>query len=103
MKRDLKVVVREIKGNCPVFKEGDEFSICEGYLLKTNLPLCLHALSSLMPYDVALSRGIKPEDLDLGKDDRAYVQCLDPCEYTGGGTVVFEVRVESNKEDKNGI
>jgi len=25
--------------------------------------------------------------------DCAYVQCLDPCEITGGGTVVFEISI----------
>jgi len=25
--------------------------------------------------------------------DKAYVQCLDPCDYTGGGTVIFEIRL----------
>ena len=24
---------------------------------------------------------------------KAYVQCLDPCNFTGGGTVAFEVEV----------
>jgi uncharacterized repeat protein (TIGR04076 family) len=98
MKRELKIVVKEIKGKCPAFKEGDEFFIYDGYLLKTDFPLCLHALSSLMPYYVALSRGIKPEELNLGKDGRAYVQCLDPCEYTGGGTVIFEIHVKETEE-----
>jgi len=94
MKRNLEIVVIEIKGSCPVFKRGDTFFIYDGYLLKTKIPLCLHALSSLMPYYVALSRGIEPEELNLGKNGKAYVQCLDPCKYTGGGTVIFEIRTK---------
>ena len=54
----------------------------------------MHALASLMPYCVALSKGVSPEELGLGKEDVAYVQCLDPCKYTDGGTVVFEIGKE---------
>jgi uncharacterized repeat protein (TIGR04076 family) len=45
-----------------------------------------------MPYYNALFRGIDPQDLGLSNDrNKAYVQCLDPCDYTGGGTVIFEI------------
>ena len=61
----------------------------------------VHSLSSLMPYYVALSRGIEPVDLGLAKEGKiAYLQCLDPCEYTGGGTVVFAV--ESKEVEEQG-
>ena len=93
-KHNLKIKVKEIKGNCPVYKEGDSFKITDGYILDTNIPLCMHGLASIMPYYVALSRGIKPENLGLGTDNKAYVQCLDPCDITGGGTVIFEIQVE---------
>ena len=57
----------------------------------------MHSLASLMPYYVALSRGIDPVDFGLAKEEEvAYLQCLDPCEYTGGGTVVFAVTTEGN-------
>jgi hypothetical protein len=37
-------------------------------------------------------RGVDPKELGLSKDGKkAYIQCLDPCEFTGGGTVVFEM------------
>jgi len=30
--------------------------------------------------------------LGLAKEgNKAYLQCLDPCERTGGGTIIFEV------------
>jgi len=55
----------------------------------------MHALQSLAPYYVALSRGVDPGDLGLaGPDGAAYVQCLDPQRYTGGGTVTFRVCAE---------
>ena len=91
---DLKIKVKEIKGHCPVYKVGDVFYIVDGYKLKAPQPLCMHALTSLMPYYVALSKRISPKELGLGEGDVAYVQCLDPCEYTDGGTVVFEIKKE---------
>jgi len=102
MKRELKIVVKEIEGRCPAFKEGDEFLVKDGFLLSTTIPLCLHALASIMPYYVALSRGIDPEELNIGKGNRAYVQCLDACKYTGGGTVIFEIHIKRSTEDKEG-
>ena len=93
-KLTLEITVKNIKGNCPVYKEGDSFKITDGYILDTKIPLCMHGLASIMPYYVALSRGIKPEDLGLGKDNKANVQCLDPCDITGGGTVIFEILME---------
>jgi len=49
--------------------------------------------ASLTPYHVTLSKEIPSKRLGLSgtKENRAYVQCLDPCEITGGGTVIFEV------------
>ena len=90
----LRIKVKEIKGHCPVYKVGDAFYITDGYKLKVTQPICMHALASIMPYYVALSRGVLPKELGLGEGDVAYVQCLDPCEYTDGGTVVFEIKRE---------
>jgi uncharacterized repeat protein (TIGR04076 family) len=107
MKKTLIISVKETIGNCPVYKIGDKIVIDEGY--KINLgkstAICMHSLASIFPYYVALSNGISPNDIglskiDLGKKtkerdkDLAYVQCLDPCKYTGGGTVVFEIKVK---------
>jgi len=95
----LKIRVFKIKGKCPVYKEDDAFFILEGYKLKTDKLLCMHSLSSIMPYYVALSRGINPKELGLSDKDGkvAYIQCLDPCEYTGGGTVIFEILLEDKE------
>ena len=95
---DLIVKVKEIKGTCPVYSLEDLIVIREGYILDTkNSPaVCMHSLASLMPYYVALSKGISPKTLGLSgtKQDRAYLQCLDPCEVTGGGTVIFEITAD---------
>ena len=90
--KTLCVQVVEVEGRCPVFGAGDGFRIVDGYKLITDNPLCMHALQSLAPYYVALSRGIEPADLGLaGPDGAAHVQCLDPQRYTDGGTVTFKL------------
>ncbi|MDZ7373275.1 MAG: TIGR04076 family protein [candidate division KSB1 bacterium] len=94
----LTVRVYRIMGHCPVYVEGQSFRIREGYVLEAELAggICLHSLASILPYYVALSRGVHPSSLGLAgpKADCAYVHCLDPCEITGGGTVVFEIERE---------
>jgi uncharacterized repeat protein (TIGR04076 family) len=101
---DLVVRVKEVKGTCPVYRVGDSILIREGFILDTerSSQVCMHSLASLMPYYVALSRGVSPHDLGLAGTDRekAYLQCLDPCELTGGGTVLFEISAENNHSVK---
>ena len=93
----MKIVIKvfEIKGNCPVYNIGNNISLQNGYILdpaETD-QVCMHSLASILPYYVALSKEVKAKDLGLAKGDseEAYVQCLDPCELTGGGTVIFEI------------
>lgn len=88
---NLKIIVVDIQGNCPVYEVGDTFLIVDGYKLSTKKPICMHSLASLMPYYVAISHGINPEELGLGDGNMAYVQCLDPMRKTGGGTVTFSI------------
>ena len=97
--KDLQVKIVEIKGHCPVYQVGDGFRILEGWKLQAQRPICLHALSSLMPYYVALSRGIPPSELGLGDAETATVQCLDPCERTGGGTAIFAIRPSRSQSE----
>lgn len=67
--------------------------IADGFRLVCDQPVCLHSLASLMPYYVALSYGVSPVELGLAREGEvAYLQCLDPCQLTGGGTVVFSVK-----------
>ncbi|ASJ09813.1 TIGR04076 family protein [Thermococcus sp. P6] len=100
----LEIRVKEIRGRCPVFKPGDRI-IVEGPEIKLDESdaLCTHALASLLPYMVALRKGVKPEEIGLGKEGKAYVQCPDPGKpYTDGGTVIFEIKVIRN-EGKEGV
>lgn len=90
---DIVIKVKEIKGHCPTYKVGDSFKLKAGYQLVSDIPVCMHALSSIMPYYNAL-RVSEPCRWGLaGKDDlsHAYVQCPDPADHTGGGTVIFEI------------
>jgi uncharacterized repeat protein (TIGR04076 family) len=81
--RILVVEVVQIQGHCPVYLLGDCFHIMEGYKLVSDQPVCMHALQSVYPYYVALSRGITPDDLGLaGPNGADYVQYLDPQRYT---------------------
>ena len=56
--KSLKITVHDIKGVCPIYHVGDTFWIKNGYKLDRAGVLCMHSLSSIMPYYVALSRGI---------------------------------------------
>jgi len=89
---DLMIEVVKVQGHCAVYQVGDRFRIEKGWKLIADRPVCMHALQSLCPYYIPLSRGIEPAVLGLaGPDGAAYVQCLDPQSYTGGGTVTFRI------------
>ena len=94
---DLHVTVIEVIGKCPVYQIGNSFQLKNGYIIDPakSSGICMHSLSSLLPYHVALSHGVSPHSIGLNKknENKGYVQCLDPCKFTGGGTVVFEVEV----------
>ncbi len=47
---DLVVTVKEVKGHCPVHKVGDSFRLMACYQLVSDIPVCMHALASLMPW-----------------------------------------------------
>ena len=91
----LEINVCQIIGTCPVYKVGDKMVI-DGpkILLNGTDAICVHALSTLLHYVVALDEGADPIKLGLSKDkEHAYMQCVDPGEpYTEGGTVIFECR-----------
>lgn len=90
----LTIEVVKIQGNCPVYKLGNKIILDEGYRvnLKETDNICMHSLASLLPYYNSLSKGVNPVDLGLAREGKdAYLQCLDPQKYTGGGTVTFRV------------
>jgi len=89
----LEIEVCEIRGECPVHKVGDKIVI-DGprIVLEETDAACVHALSSLLHYNIALDEDVDPRKLGLSKDrGQAYIQCVDPGEpYTSGGTVIFK-------------
>ena len=94
----LRVEVFRVEGRCEVFKVGNFFVIEDGWVLKSEIPLCMHALSSLMPFYIALSRGVEPSRLGLSPADgsqpnTAFLRCPDPCDITNGGTVTFRIKL----------
>jgi uncharacterized repeat protein (TIGR04076 family) len=103
--RDLHVRIHRIRGRCPVYGKGDGFSIQRGYVLDDPPTggICLHGLSALMPFYLALSRGIPPGEFGLAGPEEgcAYVNCPDPCDLTDGGTVTFRIRVESDSPERS--
>ena len=97
----LIIQVVDIRGKCPVYEVGKKITLTQGYILDPfeSDSICMHSLASILPYYVALAKGVRATDLGLarGESEEAYVQCLDPCEITGGGTVRFEIsKVPSN-------
>lgn len=100
----LEIEVCEIKGKCPVHKVGDRI-IIDGprIVLEKTDAVCVHALSTLLHYVVALEEGADPVKLGLTTPKEkmvAYMQCVDPGKpYTDGGTVIFKCR----RVEKKGV
>jgi uncharacterized repeat protein (TIGR04076 family) len=98
----LIIEVNEIRGNCPVYKEGDKIVI-DGpeIVLEETDALCIHALASLLHYAIALRDGADQSELGLSKDGKCgYIQCVDPGEpYTEGGTVIFKCYRRDKEEE----
>ena len=94
----LVITVKEIRGNCPVFKAGDRIIVESPKIVvdKTD-NLCVHALGCMLSTIVPLSSGIGFKQLGLSKEkgEKGYTQCLDQGKpYTNGGTVFFEIKRE---------
>lgn len=96
----LIIKVKEIRGKCAVYKGGERIVIYGPEIdLKQTDKICVHALSSILYYVVALREGVDPVKLRLAKKgNKSYVQCVDPGQpYTNGETVIFEISIEKLK------
>ena len=87
----LTITVEEIRGQCPAYREGDRIVLDRGYQLDLaeSTALCMHSMGAVLPFYNALAKGIPASKLGLAGrewDGKAYVQCPDACERTGGGT-----------------
>jgi uncharacterized repeat protein (TIGR04076 family) len=95
----LIITVKEISGNCSVFKVGDKIVLeSPKIIVEETDNICLHAFGCMLSMLVPLSHGISFKRLGLARDEKSetgYMQCLDPGKpYTNGGTVLFEIRRE---------
>ncbi|MEM2319221.1 MAG: TIGR04076 family protein [Candidatus Bathyarchaeia archaeon] len=94
----LTILVKEIRGKCPVFKVGDKIVVESPKVVVGETDnLCIHAFSCILSMIVPLSRGESFKSLGLAREEGeiGYFQCLDPgAPYTQGGTVLFEIRRE---------
>ena len=78
----LDIRVCEIWGKCPVYKVGDKMTLAGAEILLAKADaVCIHALSTLLHYVVALDEGTDPIKLGLSKNKgHSYTQCVDPGE-----------------------
>lgn len=84
MKR-IEIKVKSVKGFCSAgYKEGDTFTYCEPNITSHNLPVCIYALSGLIPY---LSAFGKKTDENDWINELHELQCPDPA-----NTVVFSLK-----------
>ncbi len=84
-----------MRGRCPVYRGGERILIRGPEIdMKNTDRVCIHALSSILHFAVALREGVDPSRLGLCRaGDSAFLQCLDPGPpLTPGGTVIFECR-----------
>jgi len=72
----LEIEVCEIKGKCPVYNVGNRMVIDNPKIvLEETDAVCVHALSSLLHYVIALDEGVDPRKLGLSKEsENAYIQ-----------------------------
>jgi len=91
------IVVKAIKGSCPVYHIGDKI-ILNGYYIDSKISsnVCMHAFSAMLTLLSAFAHGASAIDLGIGeKEDLGYLECPDPGPpHTKGGTVLFELRRE---------
>ena len=66
----LVITVKEIRGNCPVFKVGERIVIDSPKIIvdKTD-NLCIHAFGCMLSMIVPLGRGISFKQLGLAKEE----------------------------------
>jgi len=94
-KYSVTATVKEVKGYCPIYKQGDRI-VFENHYVRSDESddVCIHALSSMLTLLSAFLHGVSAVNLGIGKEEnKGYLQCPDPGEpYTCGGTVILELK-----------
>jgi len=95
----IKIIVKDIRGHCPIYKVGDEI-IFDGFYIDSSksAPVCIHAFLSMASIIYAASHGVSLKDLGIGEsDDSGFLTCPDPGPpYTSGGSVLFIIERTSS-------
>ena len=94
MSRTVRVKVAAIDGDCAVHQVGDVFYL-RGAKLDSKVPVCIHALPSILQYGLALREGADPVELGTARAGTvARVACPDPGPpLTDGGMAIFELEL----------
>jgi uncharacterized repeat protein (TIGR04076 family) len=94
MPRTVRIRVAAIDGQCDVHRVGDQFLVRESSL-ESNVPVCVHALPTLLHYAMMLREGADPVKIGLATAGRtARVACPDPGPpLTNGGCAIFEMEL----------
>lgn len=96
MSERIKIIVQKIKGQCPIYKVGDEILFNKFYIDSTkSAPICIHAFLSMSSIIYAITHGAGMKQIGIGINDKeGYIQCPDPGPpYTDGGAVLFKIQL----------
>lgn len=92
----LRVTFEEIKGDCNVHEEGDEFVLeSDGQTLRPDgtEKICLYALNTVSSVLPAMTKELSEDDW-MAKEERV-LQCMDPGpEREGSGTAYIKITRE---------
>lgn len=96
MPRTVRIRVAAIEGVCDVHRVNDQFLVRESSL-ESNVPVCVHALPTLLHYAMMLREGADPVKIGLATAGKtARVACPDPGPpLTHGGCAIFEMELIS--------
>ena len=97
----VRVKVAAIDGDCAVHQVGDVFYL-RGAKLDAKVPVCIHALPSILQYGLALREGADPVELGTARAGTvARVACPDPGPpLTDGGMAIFELELMGERPRK---
>lgn len=86
----IRISVESVTGYCAAnYRKGDVFYF-ERFLIKSDIPVCIHAFSAMQNFLYALAHGVKAEDLGFKE---VYIRCPDPGGPFGSGSVMFKLEV----------
>jgi uncharacterized repeat protein (TIGR04076 family) len=101
MPRTVRVKVAAIDGKCDVHQVGDVFYL-RGPRLDAKVPVCIHALPSILQFGLALREGADPVDMGTARAGTvARVACPDPGPpLTDGGMAIFELELMGERPQR---